>query len=466
LSTLAKHKAPDTFVILLSILILIAGFTWIIPGGVFDTHEVNGRSEVIPGTFHEIDSNPQGFGAVLMAPIRGFVDAALIVGFVLLVGGVFGILQRTGAITAGISTLAKAHDRSALVRALIIPLFMTIFSLAGAVFGMSEEIIPFIIIFIPLSIKIGYDSMVGVAIPFLGAGVGFAGAFLNPFTVGIAQGIAEVPLFSGLGYRFLLWLMVTAIAIIYVMRYAKRIKQDPTRSLTYKDDAKKRAKYLNQTDSTELTLTLEHRRALLVFIAGLVVLVWGVLARQWYIEEIAGLFLITGILVGLVGRLSSREITGSFSAGAKDLVMTALIIGLARGILIIAADGHIIDTMLNALSSLIVNFHPVVSSQFMFITQTFINFFVPSGSGQAALTMPIMAPLSDLVGVSRQTAVLAYQMGDGFGNMIIPTSAVTMGVLTLADIPWERWAKWLLPLELIFFVLGLLFLIPPFLIGW
>jgi len=466
LNSLAKHKSPDTFVILLSILILIAGLTWIIPGGVFDTHEVNGRSEVIPGTFHEIDSNPQGFGAVLMAPIRGFVDAALIVGFVLLVGGVFGVLQRTGAITAGISTLARAHDRSALVRALIIPLFMTIFSLAGAVFGMSEEIIPFIIIFVPLAIKIGYDSMVGVAIPFLGAGVGFAGAFLNPFTVGIAQGIAEVPLFSGLGYRFILWIATTSIAIIYVMRYAKRIKINPTLSLTYEDDIQKREKYLNQAESTELSLTIEHRRALVVFIAGIVVLVWGVLARQWYIEEIAGLFLITGILVGLVGRLSSQEITSSFATGAKDLVMTALIIGLARGILIIADDGHIIDTMLNALSSLIINLHPVVSSQFMFITQTFINFFVPSGSGQAALTMPIMAPLSDLVGVSRQTAVLAYQMGDGFGNMIIPTSAVTMGVLTLADIPWERWAKWLLPLELIFLVLGLLFLIPPFVIGW
>jgi len=466
LSQLSTSKSPDTFVILFAILILIAGLTWVIPGGVFDTHIVNGRSEVIPGTFHELDNEPQGFGAVLMAPIRGFVDAALIIGFVLLVGGVFGILQRTGAITAGISTLARAHDRSRIVRALIIPLFMTIFSLAGAVFGMSEEIIPFIIIFIPLALKIGYDSMVGVAIPFLGAGVGFAGAFLNPFTVGIAQGIAEVPLFSGLGYRFLLWIASTAIAILFVMRYASRIKKDPTLSLTYEDDIKKREKYIDEGESAEAALTTQHNRALLVFAAGILVLVWGVLARQWYIEEIAGLFLITGIAVGIVGKLKVNEITSSFASGAKDLVMTALIIGLARGILIIAKDGQIIDTMLNALASQITQWHPIVSSQFMFITQTLINFFVPSGSGQAALTMPVMAPLSDLVGVSRQTAVLAYQMGDGFGNMIIPTSAVTMGVLTLADIPWERWAKWLLPLELIFLILGLLFLIPPFFMGW
>ena len=466
MSEVTKKRSPDTFVILFAILIVIAGLTWIIPGGNFETQQVDGRNMVIPGTFHEIDNDPQGLGAILMAPIRGFVDASLIIGFVLLVGGVFGILQRTGAINAGISTLARAHERSPLVRALLIPIFMTIFSLAGAVFGLSEEIIPFIIIFIPLALKIGYDSIVGVAIPFVGAGVGFAGAFLNPFTVGIAQGIAEVPLFSGLGYRFLLWSIVTTIAILFVSRYANRIKKDPTQSLTFSDDVIKRSKYLDETSSIEATLLPEHKRALLMFVLGLLVLVWGVLFQQWYIEEIAGLFLITGILVGLVGKLRTRQITRSFSEGAKDLVMTALIIGLARGILIIASDGQIIDTMLNALASQITQLHPIVSAQFMFITQSVINFFVPSGSGQAALTMPVMAPLADLVGVSRQTAVLAYQMGDGFGNMIIPTSAVTMGVLTLADIPWERWAKWLLPLELIFLVIGFIFLVPPHFWGW
>jgi len=462
----AKRRSPDTFVILFGILILIAGLTWVIPGGSFETQAVNGRTVVVPGTFHELENEPQGLGAVLMAPIRGFVDASLIIGFVLLVGGVFGILQRTGAITAGISTLAKAHDRSPVVRAMLIPLFMTIFSLAGAVFGMSEEIIPFIIIFIPLSLKIGYDSMVGVAIPFLGAGVGFAGAFLNPFTIGIAQGIAEVPLFSGLGYRFLLWLVSTTIAILFVLRYARKIKKDPQFSLTYEDDLLKRKKYANESVDSQLHLTPEHKRALFSFVAGILVLVWGVLVRQWYIEEIAGLFLMTGILVGVMGKLKVDEITASFSSGAKDLVMTALIIGLARGILIIAEDGQIIDTMLNALSAQITHLHPVISAQFMFLTQTLINFFVPSGSGQAALTMPVMAPLADLVGVSRQTAVLAYQMGDGFGNMIIPTSAVTMGVLTLADIRWERWARWLLPLELIFLFLGFAFLVPPHFWGW
>ena len=199
---------------------------------------------------------------------------------------------------------------------------------------------------------------------------------------------------------------------------------------------------------------------------GLLVLVFGVLEYQWFIEEICAVFLITGIVVGYAGGLTSREISESFVKGAKDLVSTALVIALARGILIIVSDGKIIDTILYALSSPIGNLHPIVSSQAMFVTQTIINFFVPSGSGQAALTMPIMAPLGDLVNVSRQTAVLAFQFGDGFSNMIIPTSAVTMGVLTLAEIPWEKWAKWVLLLEVIFFVIGCLLLIPPYFFNW
>ncbi|MCJ7553251.1 MAG: TIGR00366 family protein, partial [Ignavibacteriaceae bacterium] len=203
-----------------------------------------------------------------------------------------------------------------------------------------------------------------------------------------------------------------------------------------------------------------------VFLAGLAVLIFGVLKYGWFIEELAAVFLITGIAVGIAGKLSAGEITDSFIKGAKNLIGTALIIGLARGILILSRNGKIIDTILFEMSAPISSLNPVVSSQAMFIVQTFINFFVPSGSGQAVLTMPIMAPLSDLVGVSRQTAVLAFQMGDGFTNMIIPTSAVTIGVLTLADVPWEKWARWILPLELIFLILALLLLIPPNLMGW
>ncbi|MCF7805412.1 MAG: TIGR00366 family protein [Candidatus Marinimicrobia bacterium] len=463
---LSRFKAPNTFFIIFSLIIVMAALTWVIPGGEYARVEVEGRQLVDPNSFEYVKSNPQGIGAVLMAPIRGFVEAALIIGFVLIVGGAFGIFQKTKAIDAAIKGLAKAQQSSRLIEILTIPLFMLLFSLGGAVFGMSEETIPFVLIFVPLALTLGYDSIVGVAIPFIGAGAGFAGAFLNPFTIGIAQGIAEVPLFSGLQYRFVAWVIITGIAIAFVMIYAARIKKDPEKSVMYEKDEKKRADL--DTDEIENFggLSRRHKGVLWTFAAGMGVLIFGVLTYHWYIEEIAAVFLATGIAVGIVGKLGINDVADAFEDGAKTLVGTAIIIGLARGILVVAQGGHIIDTMLHSLSVIVSDFHPIVASQMMFIVQTFLNFFVPSGSGQAALTMPIMAPLADLVGVTRQTAVLAFQFGDGFSNLIIPTSAVTMGVLMLADIPWEKWAKWILPLEFLFLIAGLLLLVPPFLMGW
>ncbi len=461
-----KARTPDTFLIIFSLIVLVAVFTWIIPAGEFEKNVVNGKEVIVPDSYHSVESNPQGAYDVLTAPIKGIVKASLIIGFVLIVGGAFSVFQKTGAITAGISAVVKAHENHKSVRIFLIPIFMTLFSLGGAIFGMSEEVIPFILIFVPMALMLGYDSITGVAIPFVGAGVGFAGAFLNPFTVGIAQGIAGLPLFSGMPYRILIWITVTTTAVFFVMRYASKIKANPELSPVYESDKQKHSVLdRDKIDSFE-SLDLSHKLVLLTFLIGLLILVIGVLEYGWYIEEISGLFLAMGIAVGVLGRLKTKEITEAFVNGAKDLVATALIIGLARAILVIAEDGKIIGTVLFYLSEPVKDFHPVISSQVMFAVQTAINFFVPSGSGQAALTMPIMAPLSDLVGVSRQTAVLAFQLGDGFTNLIIPTSAVTMGILTLAKIPWPVWAKWILPLQLILFLLGLLLLIPPFFIGW
>lgn len=463
---LSRFKAPNTYFIIFSLIILVAALTWIIPGSEYSRVEINGKQVVDPQTFSYVESDPQGIGAILMAPIKGFVEASMIIGFVLIVGGAFGIFQKTKAIDAAIKGLAKAEKSSRIVEIMTIPLFMLVFSLGGAIFGMSEEVIPFVLIFVPLALTLGYDSITGVAIPFIGAGAGFAGAFLNPFTVGIAQGIADVPLFSGLQYRLIAWLITTALAIGFVMLYAARIKRNPQKSVMFEKDEKKRANLDVDAIENFDGVSRRHKGVLWTFAAGMGVLIFGVLRYQWYIEEIAAVFLATGIAVGIVGRLNIGEITDSFLDGAKALVGTALIIALARGILVIAQDGHIIDTMLHSMSAVVADFHPVVSSQMMFIVQTFLNFFVPSGSGQAALTMPIMAPLADLVGVSRQTAVLAFQFGDGFSNLIIPTSAVTMGVLTLAEIPWEKWARWILPLEILFLIAGLLLLVPPNLFGW
>lgn len=463
---LTNIKVPNTFFIIFSLIVVVAILTWIIPGSEYARVTVEGKELVDPDSFEYVESNPQGIGAVLMAPIRGFVEAALIIGFVLIVGGAFGIFQKTKAIDSAIMGLAKAQQTSRLVEVLTIPLFMLLFSIGGAVFGMSEETIPFVLIFVPLALTLGYDSITGVAIPFIGAGAGFAGAFLNPFTVGIAQGIADLNLFSGLQYRLVAWVIITGIAIAFVMRYAAKIKRNPKASVMYEKDEKKR----QDLDTEEIDefdgLSRRHKYVLWTFALGMAVLIVGVLRYHWYIEEIAAVFLATGIAVGVVGKLSIDQLTDAFEDGAKALVGTAIIIGLARGILVVARDGHIIDTMLHSLSSIVENFHPIVSSQMMLIVQTCLNFFVPSGSGQAALTMPIMAPLSDLVGVSRQTAVLAFQFGDGFSNLIIPTSAVTMGVLMLADIPWEKWAWWILPLEILFIIAGFLLLVPPYFMGW
>lgn len=461
-----KIKAPNTYVIIFSLIIITALLTYILPGGQYRMIERDGRKVVDPDSYTITESEHQGLGDVLMAPLNGFVDAALIIGFVLIVGGAFSVLQKTGAVDAGIKTLAAAHEKSALVRKATIPLFMFLFSLGGAVFGMSEEVIPFIMIFVPMALAIGYDSVTGVAIPFVGAGAGFAAAFINPFTLGVAQGIAELPPLSGFGYRIICWFLTTFVAILFVQRYASKIKKTPQKSISFELDTLRRKEWHVNLKTSDAHLDRRHKYVLYLFSLAMIVLVYGVLAYQWYIKEIAALFLAMGIVIGLTGGLKALEMTDAFIKGAKDLIGTALVIALARGILIIARDGKIIGTILHGLSAIIKGAHPVFASQIMFAVQTVINFFVPSGSGQAALTIPIMAPLSDLLGVSRQTAVLAFQFGDGFSNLIIPTSAVTMGVLALAEIPWEKWARWILPLEIAFFVLGLLLLIPPFLMNW
>jgi uncharacterized ion transporter superfamily protein YfcC len=460
-----KFKLPNTFVLIFSLLVLIAILTWFVPGGKYETAVVDGRSVIVPGSFQYIESKPQGFGALMTAPIKGFQGAALIIGFVLIVGGSFSVVQRTQAIDAFIKSVAKAHARSRFVRAALIPLFMLLFSIGGATFGMNEEAIPFVLIFVPLALALGYDSIVGVAIPFIGVQIGFAGAFLNPFNVAIAQGIAGLPTYSGLEYRLVVWIIANIPAIAFVMWYANRIKARPELSPLYAEDAERR-KNLDLGDFERFEgLTSTHKVVLWMFLLTLVVMIFGVTQYKWYIEEIAALFLVMGILIGIVGRLSADEFVAAFLHGAKDLVSTALIIALARGTMVLLQDAHVIDTMLHTLSPFVASSSPIFAAQKMFLIQSVINFFIHSGTGQAALTMPIMAPLADLVGVTRQTAILAFQFGE-FTNIIIPTSAITIGVLALAKIPWDTWAKWVLPLQIALMILALLLLIPPCLFQW
>jgi uncharacterized ion transporter superfamily protein YfcC len=461
-----KFKVPNTYLLLFSILILIAFLTWVIPGGEYERTTVNGREVVVQNSFKYVDSNPQGFFALFIAPLKGFVEAGMIIGFILLVGGAFNVLAKTDAINSLINKLARAHRDSITLRRLFIPVLILMFSIGGASFGMNEEIIPFVLIIVPICLALGYDSIIGVAIPLVGAHVGFASAFLNPFNVGIAQGIADVPIFSGIGYRVICWLISTAVAILFILYYEKKLKKNPNISPTFKEDNDRRnTEHFDNIYNNSSSFSLRHKIVLITFVLSLVMLVVGVIKLEWFIGEISAMFFIMGIAVGIIGGLKSDDIIKGFIDGAKDLVGTAIIVALARATLVISRDGHIIDTVLYGLSPYIQSASPIFSSQKMFIVQAIINFFVHSGSGQAALTMPIMAPLADLAGVTRQTAILAFQFGE-YTNIIIPTSAVTMGALSMARVPWERWAKWVLPLQIILMLLGLLLLIPPNLIGW
>ncbi len=461
-----RLKVPNTYLLIFSLLVLIAAMTWIIPGGRYERVIINNREVVVPNSFKYVESHPQGLFDLFISPLKGFVEAGLIIGFVLIVGGAFNVLAKTDAITSLITKLAKAHRSSPILRRLFIPVLMLMFSLGGATFGMNEEIIPFVLIIVPICLALGYDSIVGVAIPLIGAHIGFASAFLNPFNVGIAQGIAEVPLFSGIGYRVICWAISTIVAIVFLLWYVKRLSKNPKISPMYLEDEERRKnEHFDEVYNSNNHFSIKHKLVLITFALSLVLLVVGVIEFHWYIEEIAGMFFIMGIVVGIIGGLKSDDLIKAFIDGAKDLVGTALIIALARATLVLSRDANIIDTILYGLSPYIESSSPIFASQKMFIVQAIINFFVHSGSGQAALTMPIMAPLSDLAGVSRQTAILAFQFGE-YTNIIIPTSAVTMGALSMARVPWDRWAKWVLPLMIALFILGFILLIPPNLFGW
>jgi len=455
-------KMPHTLVVVGSLVLLVLILSWLVPSGEFQrmVKVLPDGSQVkvpIPGTFHLLPKHYLGLHMVLLAPIKGFLDGGVLIVFLFIIGGSFGIFQETGAVEFGIRRLVAGISRHPALEWLFIPVLMVVFSLTGAVFGMAEELIPFVVILIALSRAMGYDSIVGLSIPFLGAASGFACAFFNPFTVGVAQGIAGVPIYSGLGYRVAAWVVVVTVTITYVMRYARKIKRDPEASPVRDIDLAREAHHAGDEN--------EHWRvsqvlALIVFLGSLVLLVFGVLKFKWGLEPIAALFLGMGILMGLVSRMGPSRMAQLFVTGAKDMVGVMLIVACARALLVIAQQAQIMDTMLLGGSVVIQVLPKVVTAQVMFLVQCVINFFIHSGTSQAALTMPVMAPLSDLVGITRQTCVYSFELSELI-NPILPTSAVTMGVLGAAKIPWERWAKWFLPLMLILVVVAFLLLIPP-----
>jgi len=456
---------PHTLVVVMALVILVLALSWVVPSGEYQRVKVEtsqgSRSVTVDGTYHEVPKIRLGPEMVLQSPIKGFMDGALLICFLLMIGGSFAIFQETRAVDFGIRRLTDAITKRPHLEGLLIPALMVIFSLGGSVFGMSEEVIPFVIIFIPLARRLGYDSIVGVAIPFLGAAAGFAAAFFNPFTVGISQSIAGIPLYSGLAYRLVSWVVGTTVMIAYVMWYARRVRRNPEISPVRDIDLEREA--VVPAGEAEAPWDARHAATLALFVASMVLLVVGVLKWQWYIDQIAVLFLGMGIVLGFAGGLGPSRVARTFVNGAKDMVGVVFIVACARALLVIAQDAKILDTMLYAASGTIAALPKGVIAQVMFLIQCVINFFIHSGTAQAALTMPIMAPLADLVGITRQTAVYAYQLCE-FINPILPTSAVTMGVLGAGKIPWERWARWFLPLALILVVLSFALLVPPVLL--
>ncbi len=430
-----KLRIPNTYVIIGAIILLSAVATWFVPGGQYVKTEDGAL------TYERIDHAPQVL-QVFSAIYHGFVKQAGIIVFILVVGGAFWLLNATGAVSAGISRfIARVGKRDKWVLVALTVLF----SLAGAVFGMSEETIPFVGIVVPLAVSMGYDAFMGMLIVYVAANVGFSSAFLNPFTIGIAQGMADLPLFSGMEYRIGCWALLTLLLCLFVVLYARKTRKQPARAM---DNAAKE------------TLTRWQTWILLVLLLTVVLLIVGVTVWKWYLPEITGLFLAMGIVTGLIAGFSANKIAEEFLAGAKDILSAALVVGFASGIIVILQDGHIVDSILHAMQEGLDGTGPLASLSAMYGIQALINFIIPSATAKAAITIPIMAPFSDLVGVSRQAMVLAFQFGDGFTNMVTPTSGVLIAALAMARIPYTKWVKWVWKMVVALLVLGFLLLIP------
>lgn len=489
---MSRFKVPNTYVIIFCALLVCAVSTWFVPG-----------------------AQPQTW-QMFSALYDGFSQQAGIIAFVLVIGGAFWVVNSTKAVDEGIMKFiakVQALERFRLIRHLgsgniVITLVMLLFGLFGAVFGMSEETIAFVAVAIPLAKRLGYDEFVGVCMVYVAAHVGFAGAMLNPFTIGIAQDMSDLPLFSGIEYRIICWLILMTIAIAFTLWYASRIRKPVAVTEEPVDEA---AEVMEKGSgikawvcfailmvvlvlfsvfyASECVISLGQksfaapwllwvltalfamvsvialRRSTRLFILDMLLfcilfMVTGVMGYGWYLPEICALFLALAVASGLAAGYSSDDIAKEFIAGAKDIFSAALIIGFAAGIIVILQNGQVIDIMLDSMASALDGSGRAGALGTMYGIQTFINLFIPSASAKAAVTMPIMAPFSDIIGVSRQATVLAFQFGDGFTNMITPCSGVLMAVLSVARIPYEKWFRWIWKFILFLILVGFLLLLP------
>ncbi|EMF0052823.1 putative basic amino acid antiporter YfcC [Enterococcus hirae] len=399
-------------------------------------------------------------------------SAVGIAALILVVGGAFGIIMRTGAIDAGIyAFISKTRG----LERLALPLLFFAFSFGGATFGMAEEVIPFSMVMVPFVIALGYDSIVAVTVTYVASQVGNATSWMSPFSVAVAQGIAGIPVLSGATFRLIMWVVITALSAGYLMIYGEKIRKNPESSLTYKSDDYFRS-HLKKTTDEKKAFMLGHKLILLEMLIVLVWIVWGVTQEGYYIPEIASQFFVMGLVAGIIAVIFKldgmriNDIASSFQSGAADLAGTAIVVGMAKGILLVlgGSDASVpsaLNTILHGIGTALAGVPAAIGAWAMYIFQSLFNLVVTSNSGQAALTMPIMAPLADLVGVSRQVAVLAYQLGAGFMDAFTPVSASLIGVLGVARIEWAKWARFQIKMQGFFFVLGTIFIMIAIAIG-
>jgi uncharacterized ion transporter superfamily protein YfcC len=449
-------KFPTAYTILFALIAAVAAATWVVPAGQYDRkkNEQLDKDVPVPGTYKTVEPTPQGLRAVLIAPIAGFynpdsnqaaaIDVAL---FVLVIGGFLGVVTKTGAIDAGIGGAMaglKGNEKW------MIPILMALFAAGGTIYGMAEESLAFYTLIIPVMIAAGYDALTGVAIIMLGAGVGTLGSTINPFATVIASNAAGVPFTTGMPLRFAILGVGWLASVVYVMRYAERVRKDPSKSLVA-DLAKSNREHFLKSKSESGTPVLTGVRLIILLIFGLsfAIMIWGVSSAGWWMAQMSALFLAASILVALIVRMGEEDFTTTFVNGARDLLGVALVIGIARGIVVVMDAGKITDTILFWSEQAVNGLSTVAFINVMFVLELILSFFVPSSSGLAVLTMPIMAPLADFSNVGRDVVVTAYQSANGLLNLVNPTFAVVMGGLAIGRVPYNRWLQFTWPLVLI-----------------
>ncbi len=455
---MAKFKMPTAYTILFAIILVMILLTWVVPAG---QYSYTGDGQPIAGSYHRVEQQAQPVTALFTAPIQGLYEGIDIAAFILVVGGFLGVVTKTGAIDNGIAHIIRRLKGR---ESLLIPILMGVFALGGTTFGMAEETIAFYPLVLPIMIAAGYDNITAVATILLGAGVGTLGSTVNPFATGIAAGFAGVSLGSGILLRVVILLMTLALAIWYVMAYAARVKADHSKSLM----AHRRSEYIQHFSaigSEEVKpLTGQQKLALILFGLTFLVMVYSVIpfgdmglplpALGWWFPELSALFLAAAVILGLLCRLGEMDVVTSFVSGAAELLGVAFIIGISRGITVVMNAGKITDTILNLGEGALTGMGALLFVLVTYVVYLPLSFLIPSSSGLATLSMPIMAPLADFSGVGRELVITAFQSASGLVNLVTPTSAVVMGALAIGRVPYDRWLRFLWKLLVYLFLLS------------